>query len=291
MGSILLKAKPVYKRRVEGLKKCLRALKARGITPHLKVFLVGNNPASLIYTRRKKQFIEELGGLCEILQFPENMGEHEFQGELKKVCPSPEVHGCFVQLPLPTHLAHLDVGQMIPAHKDVDGFHQKNLYHLLQGNEMRGLCPCTPKGIISLLKEYNIELARKNALVIGRSLIVGKPLALLLLKENASVSICHSHTKNLMDYTYGADLIISAVGSAGFFTRRFLNPKRRDQTLVDVGINRLQSGEVCGDMDFEGLKDFCGAITPVPGGVGPMTILSLAENLLIAAERGAKVKK
>lgn len=286
--TLILRAKPIYEKRLEGLRVRCGKLKEKNMVPHLKVFLVGNHAASLVYVRRKKRLVEEVGGVCEILQYSDDITVSEFQNHLEKFAQPPEVHGCLVQLPLPRHLSHLDVGQMIPVEKDVDGFHQKNVYHLFKGDEGAGLCACTPKGILSLLKEYGVKLAGQNALIIGRSLIVGKPLAFLLLNENASVSICHSHTRNMMDYTHRADLIISAVGQPKFFTRRFLHPERRDQVLIDVGISCDEAGQVCGDMDFEDLNSFCGAVSPVPGGVGPMTVLSLVENLITAAERSQR---
>ncbi len=287
--STLLAAAPVRQKRIADLKNRCRALKTQGITPSMKVLLVGEHPPSLIYTRRKREFVESWGGRCEIVGLPEKASEKHFLAELDAISADSTVHGLFVQLPLPAHLGHLDVGQLIPCQKDVDGFHQGNLYHLLRGDlAAKSLLPCTPRGIITLLREYDIELQGKNVLVIGRSLIVGRPLALLCLAHNASVSLCHSHTRNLTEYSFSADLIISAVGRAKFFTRQFLHPERRDQILIDVGINRNSNGHLCGDMDFENLKDWCGAITPVPGGVGPMTVLSLSENLLTAAEWAAQ---
>ena len=291
MGMIL-KAAPIRERRIAQFKKRCRKLAHRGIVPSMKVLLVGEHPPSVIYTNRKKQFIESWGGSCHIVALPENISEEHFLAELKAVSECASVHGLFVQLPLPAHLQHLDVGQYIPHYKDVDGFHQSNLYHLLKGDlTAKGLFPCTPQGIITLLQEYGFEIRGKNILVIGRSLIVGRPLTLLFLAHNASVSLCHSFTRDLTQYSFPADIIVSAVGKERFFTRRFLHPERRDQILIDVGINRNSHGTLCGDMDFENLKDWCGAITPVPGGVGPMTILMLSENLLTASEWAVESKQ
>ena len=285
MGTIL-KAAPIRDRRIAQFKERCRKLTGQGIVPNMKVLLVGKHPPSVIYTNRKKQFIESWGGRCHIVALPEDIREEHFLGELKAIGESASVHGLFVQLPLPVHLKHLDVGQYIPHYKDVDGFHQSNLYHLFRGDlTAQGLFPCTPQGIVTLLEEYKFELQGKNVVVIGRSLIVGRPLALLFLAHNASVSLCHSFTRDLKQYSFPADIIVSAVGKARFFTRQFLHPERRDQILIDVGINRDSDGVLCGDMDFENLKDWCGAITPVPGGIGPMTILMLSENLLTATER------
>ena len=276
----LLEARPIRKRYVDIFRKRTELLK---IKPALKVILVGEHPPSLVYTRRKKDFIEKCGGDCEIISLPENIAEGDFLGTLKEVVASSGVHGCLIQLPLPRKLSHLDLGSLIPPEKDVDGFHGQNLTPLLKG-QGKGLFPCTPRGILILLKEYGIELAKKRVTVIGRSFIVGRPMALLALNNDATVSICHSKTPNLAAYTRGSDIIISAVGKARYFKSDLLDPSRRDQVLVDVGIVS-ENGKICGDMDFENLKNICGAITPVPGGVGPMTILALTENLFDAAEK------
>lgn len=279
----VLRAKPLRSQRGKELEQKCSELKKIGITPTLKVILVGNHPPSLIYTRNKKKFCENLGMSCEILHLPETISEEDLTLTIKGISLDPKVHGCFVQLPLPGHLKHLDVGKMIPAEKDVDGFSPENLYKLMIGRDTEKiLLPCTPKGIISLLDFNNIEIEGKDVVVIGRSMIVGKPMQLLLTAFNATVTLCHSKTTNIKQYTSKADIIISAVGIPRFFTKDFLG-ERRDQVLVDVGMNHDQEGKLCGDMDFDGLIEHVRAITPVPGGVGPLTILSLAENLLLAA--------
>lgn len=281
----LLKSKPVIDKRVDDLKNKCSKLKDRGIVPNMKVILVGDNPASVIYTRNKKKFMERIGAECEIIKLPKDLDEWEFLKKVEEISTNDKVHGCFVQLPLPVQLSHIDVGELIPPHKDVDGFHSKNIYQMMHGDSgEKALLPCTPKGMITLMQEYGIDLNGKNVVMIGRSMIVGKPMAMLLLNHNATVTICHSRTKNLQEQTKNADIIISAIGKAKFLTQDFLR-ESKDQVIIDVGMNHDESGKLCGDVDFNGVQDHCAQITPVPGGVGPMTILSLAENLVTAASK------
>jgi methylenetetrahydrofolate dehydrogenase (NADP+)/methenyltetrahydrofolate cyclohydrolase len=283
--STILMAGPVRLREVEILKERTKRLKQKGITPTLKVILVGNFRPSLIYTRSKKKFIEQLGGICEIIHLPEDIQERDFISEIQKISDHKLTQGCFVQLPLPRHLQHIEVGNLIPAHKDVDGFHQKNIYCLFKGQEEGSLIPCTPKGILTLLEFFNIDLKGKHVVILGRSQIVGRPLALLLLNHHATVTVCHSLTKDLKEVTKRADIIVSAIGKAKFLNRHFLDQNSKP-VIIDVGINQDENGKICGDVDFDDVKDFTQAISPVPGGVGPMTILSLAQNLLLATEKG-----
>ncbi|TNE97549.1 MAG: bifunctional methylenetetrahydrofolate dehydrogenase/methenyltetrahydrofolate cyclohydrolase [Deltaproteobacteria bacterium] len=279
----LYKSKPVVEDHLRKLTdKCLE-LKEKGVLPSMKVILVGNNPASLIYTRNKKKFCEKFGADCEIIHLDEKISEKDFLGQVEKISADDKVHGCFIQLPLPDQLKHIEVGDLIPPHKDVDGFHRDNLNALLHGNEDKALLPCTPKGIITMLDFYGEKLQGKNVVVIGRSMIVGKPMMLMMLNKNATATICHSRTVNLAEHTKRADIIVSAVGIAKFVKKEHLRAAG-DQVLVDVGMNHDENGKLCGDIDFEDVVDHCKAITPVPGGVGPMTILSLAQNLLQAAE-------
>lgn len=279
----LYKSKPVREKHLLKLKdKCLELIE-KGVNPSMKVILVGNVPASLIYTRNKKKFCESFGAECEIIHLDEQISEQDFLAEVEKVSSNEKVHGCFVQLPLPKHLQHIEVGDLIPPHKDVDGFHRDNLNALLHGNEEKALLPCTPKGIITMLDHYGEKLEGKNVVVIGRSMIVGKPMMLMMLNKNATATICHSRTTNLSEHTKGADIIVSAVGISKFVNKEHLR-EAGDQVLIDVGMNHDENGKLCGDIDFDDVLDHCKAITPVPGGVGPMTILSLAQNLLQAAE-------
>lgn len=281
--SELLKAQPLREAKIPQLQKSCQELIQIGITPSLKVILVGNHPASLIYTRNKKAFIEKIGGLCEIVHLHEEIKEEELINKIEALGNDPSVHGLFVQLPLPKHLAHIDVKQLIPPQKDVDGFHQENMMHILVGDKMeQALQPCTPKGIITLLDHYNISIENKDAVVIGRSMIVGKPMMLMLTNRNATVTLCHSRTQDIAKYTKQADIIISAVGKANFLTKEYFNPAK-NQIVIDVGMNHDKNNKLCGDVDFENVKDSVKAITPVPGGVGPMTIFSLAQNLIQAA--------
>lgn len=276
-----LAAKKLRDLELPKLKSECESLKRAGVWPHLKVILVGNHAPSLIYTRNKKSFCESFGARCEIVALDENIGEKEFLATLSDLALDPDVHGCFVQLPLPAHLKHLDVGKLIPAEKDVDGFHPLNLSRLLEGDES-GLVPCTPKGVMTLLDFYGVNVSGAHVVIIGRSLIVGKPLALLMTNHNATVTLCHSKTKNLEALTQMADIIVTAVGQTQLLRLEHLRSSK-DQVLVDVGMNKKADGTLCGDMDLEQLKDHCRAYTPVPGGVGPMTIFSLAQNLLQAA--------
>jgi len=277
-------AGPVRSKEIEILKERTNALQKKGVTPTLKVILVGNTKASLIYTRSKKKFIENFGARCEIIHLPDTLNEAEFLAEVGNIVGDDSVHGCFVQLPLPRHLSHIDVGELIPGHKDVDGFNQKNLYELFKGDTgVKALLPCTPKGIITLLQHYDIPLDGQNVVILGRSEIVGRPMSLLLLNHNATVTVCHSRTKNIKEITAKADIIISAIGKAKFLDSSFLSEDKRP-VIIDVGINHDEAGKLCGDVDYQDVYDHCEAISPVPGGVGPMTILSLAQNLLQATE-------
>ncbi len=280
----LLRAAPISQRIVEDLTQKCAELKKSGTTPHLQVMLVGEHSPSLIYTSNKKKFMEKIGATCDIHKLPADVSEEEFIRDLKRFANDKNVNGLFVQLPLPKHLSHLDVGQMVPYEKDVDGFHAQNLYAIMAGDTgQKALVPCTPKGIITMLKEANIELEGKKAVVIGRSMIVGKPMMLLLTNFNATVTLCHSRTKDLQRVCQDADIIIAAIGRAKFLDNSFLSPQK-NQILIDVGINHDENGNVCGDIDQDSVMDFCEILTPVPGGVGKMTILSLGENLIKATE-------
>jgi len=282
--SIEMKSAPLVEKELESLRKRCESLKSKGVTPSMKVLLVGENKASLIYTRNKKKFCEKFGADCEIINLSEEILESEFLSKVKEISNRNDVHGCFVQLPLPKHLQHIDCGALIKPEKDVDGFHEHNIGELFKGDSnSNALMPCTPQGVVNLIEFYGYDLSGKNVVIIGRSLIVGKPLSLLMLNKNATVTVCHSRTKDLAEHTSRADIIVSAVGRPRFLTSEYLN-KDKNQILVDVGINHDSEGKLCGDMDFENIKDKCAAITPVPGGVGPLTILSLAQNLLQAAE-------
>lgn len=281
----LLVASPIKKKIAKELKAECKLLKEREVVPFLKVILVGNNPASIVYTSNKKKFCEKIGAQCEIVHLDENLDEKSFINVINDINNDKKVHGCIIQLPLPKQLSHLDVGTLIKKEKDVDGFHPENLYSVLRGQfTALDFVSCTPKGIITLLKEYEIPMSGKKVAIIGRSMIVGKPLSLLLTNENATVTLCHTKTENLKDITKAADIIVLAMGKAKFLDHTFLNSSG-NQTVIDVGMNQDEHGNLCGDANFDDVVDHVSAITPVPGGVGPMTILSLVQNLLQAAKK------
>lgn len=279
-----LKASPIIKKNLKTLRLRVNELKEKGVSPSLKVILVGSNPASVIYTENKKKFCEKIGAECEIIKLSELISADEFIKKTNEICGNKSVHGCLIQLPLPKHLSGLNVGELIPAEKDVDGFHSDNLVALLKNQHSRtALQPCTPKGIINLLDFYDIDVNGKHVVIIGRSLIVGKPLALMLTNKNATITLCHSATKEIEKHTRSADIIVTAMGQAKFLKRHHLSDKGH-QVIIDVGMNKWSDEETCGDVDFQDVVENVSAITPVPGGIGKMTILSLAQNLLQAAE-------
>ena len=246
-----------------------------GTTPHLSVIIVGNNPASQSYVKGKSKACEEVGIRNTTITLPEDITEWELLRTINDFNLNPDVHGILVQLPLPSHIDEHKVMSCIVPEKDVDGFHRVNVEALYTGKST-GIVPCTPKGIIHLLKEANVDITGKNAVVIGRSNIVGLPIAKLLLDNNATVTICHSKTQNLKDITSKADILVVAIGKAKFVTEDMVKP---NAVVMDVGINRID-GKLVGDVDFDNVKDKASYITPVPGGVGPMTIACLLENTI-----------
>lgn len=282
--TIELRAKDfVNKKLIELTNRC-NILKSKGIAPHLKVILVGNDPASLIYTKNKKTLCEKIGATCEIILLPEKIREEEFLSTIDRFNFDNSVHGIIIQLPLPGHLKTLNINSLVHVKKDVDGFHPENFFSILSGKiTNKTLLPCTPKGIISLLNFYNIALEGKNVCVVGRSLIVGKPMSLLLNFYNATVTMAHSHTKNLKELTKNSDIVITAVGKPEFFSKEFFL-SNHSQVVIDVGQNKNKLGEWVGDVKYNEVYPNVNAITPVPGGVGPLTVISLVENLLIASE-------
>ena len=280
----ILYARPIRDKIILDLENRTKALKEKKIVPWLRVILVGDDPASQIYTKNKKKFVEKMGGKCDIIRIEKTIEEGPFRELINNLTSDNELHGLLIQLPLPNHLSHIDVGNLIPSSLDVDGLNSINIGELVKNNKAeKPLCPCTPKGIVTLLQYYNIPLKGKNICILGRSLIVGRPLSTLLTNYNATVTLCHSHTKNIQEYTQRADIIITAIGTPHFLTQKFIN-ETKNQVLIDVGINTGPNGKLCGDINFDDVYDKVAAITPVPGGVGPMTILSLAQNLLQAAE-------
>jgi methylenetetrahydrofolate dehydrogenase (NADP+)/methenyltetrahydrofolate cyclohydrolase len=280
----ILSSAPIKKKITKELKSECKFLIENGIQPYLKVVLVGNNPASLVYTASKKKYCEKIGAKCDIIALDEKTDVKTFLEIISSINQNINVHGCIIQLPLPKHLSHLDVGRLISQEKDVDGFHPDNLYALISNQiSNKYFISCTPKGIITLLQEHNIEFANKRVAILGRSMIVGKPLSYLFTNHNATVTLCHSKTPNIKEITKECDIIVSAIGIPHFLDASFISNKK-NQIIIDVGMNTDNHGELCGDVDFEKVKDLVLAITPVPGGVGPMTIISLAQNLLQASK-------
>jgi methylenetetrahydrofolate dehydrogenase (NADP+)/methenyltetrahydrofolate cyclohydrolase len=256
------------------------ALKARGVQPALAIILVGEDPASQVYTKHKVNDSTETGLAATLERYPADMSEAQLLARIKTLNEDPAVHGILVQLPLPKHMdAHKVIETISPA-KDVDGFHVASAGALMVGQP--GFWPCTPYGCMKMLENIGYDLRGKHAVVIGRSNIVGKPMAMMLLQKNATVTICHSATKDLKAHTLQADVIVAAVGKRNVLTADMVKP---GAVVIDVGMNRNDEGKLCGDVDYAGVSEVAGWITPVPGGVGPMTRAMLLVNTLEAAER------
>lgn len=256
------------------------ALKARGITPGLAVILVGDNPASQVYVRNKVKGCHDCGFYSVFEKFDADLSEAQLLARIEALNNDPAIHGILVQLPVPKHIDANKVIEAISPAKDVDGFHIASAGALMTG--MPGFLPCTPYGCMKMLESINYDLKGKHAVVIGRSNIVGKPMAMLLLQKNATVTICHSGTQNLKALTLQADVVVAAVGKRNVLTADMVKP---GAVVLDVGMNRNDEGKLCGDVDFAGVSEVAGFITPVPGGVGPMTITMLLMNTLESAER------
>ena len=260
-------------------KSAINSLAARGVRPGLAAILVGNDPASRVYVRNKARACEETGVRSEVHEFPDNVSEAALLERVAQLNADTRVHGILVQLPLPRHLDPSPVLAAVSPMKDVDGFHAVNLGALLQGRP--GFVPGTPAGVMRLLEHAGVPLAGRHAVIVGRSTIVGKPLALLLLQKDATVTICHSKTRDLASVTRQADILIAAVGRANLISARMV---KQGACVIDVGVNRLPGGGLTGDVDFAAVKETAGWITPVPGGVGPMTVAMLIVNTVRAAE-------
>ena len=260
------------------------ALRARGVVPGLAVVLVGDNPASQVYVRNKVKACEDSGLHSVLESYPATLGEAELLGRIDALNRDLAIHGILVQLPLPAHIDAHKVIEAISPDKDVDGFHVASAGALMVGQP--GFRPCTPYGCMKMLEDISYDLRGKHAVVIGRSNIVGKPMALMLLQKNATVTVCHSATTNLKAMTLQADVIVAAVGKRHVLTADMVKP---GAVVIDVGMNRNDEGKLCGDVDFEGVRQVAGYITPVPGGVGPMTITMLLVNTLEAAEMAPTV--
>lgn len=261
------------------------ALTARGHRPGLVVILVGEDPASQVYVRNKVNACEKVGLYSEKLTYPKDVAPQVVLDKIAELNADPKIHGILVQLPLPAQFDADKVLEAIAPEKDVDGFHAENVGALMQGNPR--FIPCTPYGVMKMLEKGGVDLGGKEAVVVGRSNIVGKPMAMLLLAQGATVTVCHSRTADLKFHTSRADVLVAAVGRPKMITGDMIKP---GAVVIDVGINRLppeQGGKLCGDVDFDSCKEVASLITPVPGGVGPMTITMLLANTIEAAERKA----
>lgn len=266
----------------ENVKKRVTEIKEQyGKVPGLAVIIVGNNPASEVYVRNKHKSCEELGIYSEVIEMPENSTKDELINKIDELNKNNDIHGILVQLPLPDAISKYEseILNKIDPKKDVDGFHPVNVGKMVIGEE--ALLPCTPHGCIKMLELSNIDIEGKNAVIVGRSNIVGKPMLHLLLRKNATVTVCHSKTKNLQDITKQADILVAALGKPQFVTADMV---KEGAVVIDVGINRIAPKKLVGDVDFESVKEKASAITPVPGGVGLLTVAMLMENVTKAME-------
>ena len=277
MAATLIDGRAVAKAFKEEIAEKTAQMIEKGVHPHLAVVLVGENPASQVYVRNKENGCIKAGIRSTVIRLEESCTQEELEKTVVSLNEDVSVHGILVQLPLPRHLDEARVLRLIDPDKDVDGFHAMNSGRLMNGQP--GFVPCTPLGVMKLLESYGIDPAGKHAVVIGRSNIVGKPMAMLLLQANATVTVCHSRTQNLAQITRQADILVAAVGRANFVTADMVKP---GAAVIDVGINRVD-GRIVGDVDFDAVSEVAGHITPVPGGVGQMTIAMLLANTLDAA--------
>lgn len=280
MSAPIINGKQISENIRAKLREEVQKLSAQGFKPGLAVVLVGEDPASQVYVRNKEKACVDLGYYSEVHRLPGSTSQEDLLALVDKLNRQETIHGILVQLPLPKHIDEKSVIDAISVEKDVDGFHPVNVGNLVIGDD--SLLPCTPAGVIELIKETGIDIAGKHAVVIGRSNIVGKPVSLLLQRENATVTMCHSRTVNMKELTKQADILVVAIGRANFVDASYVKP---GAVVIDVGMNRLETGKLAGDVDFESVKEVSGPITPVPGGVGPMTITMLMQNTLIAAKR------
>src|SRR5690625_711640 len=279
MAAIELNGKELAQQLRNEMKDDVVALQNKGITPQLTVILVGDNPASMSYVNGKKKASAEVGIDSNIINLSADITEKTLLEEIDKLNEDPTVHGILVQLPLPDHIQEQHIIEAISPQKDVDGFHPINIGKMMTNQNT--FLPCTPYGIMTILESKSIQVEGKDAVVIGRSNIVGKPIGQLLLNANATVTYCHSRTKNLKDYTQNADILIVAIGKPHVIDASYV---KEGAVIIDVGINRLSDGSLTGDVDFESAKQKAAYITPVPRGVGPMTIAMLLKNTIQAAK-------
>jgi methylenetetrahydrofolate dehydrogenase (NADP+) / methenyltetrahydrofolate cyclohydrolase len=287
MTARILTAKPLVERTKKNLILKCESFKAKGITPSMAVVLVGDNPASLTYIKNKKKLCEEVGARFELHQLSDEVTEKEFLDLMERLNTDSEIHGIIIQLPVSEKIKKLDVTNLVSPLKDIDGFHSDNTQKLYRGStDLEALLPCTPKGIVELLTFYQVPIESAQVTVVGRSLIVGKPLALLLSNMCATVTMAHAKTKNLKDLTRNSDIVIVAIGKGHFLDESYFD-KNKKTVVIDVGMNTLD-GKLVGDVDSARVENTVAALSPVPGGVGPMTVVSLIENLMRATEMGLK---
>lgn len=287
MSAVIVSGKELASEKRAFIKTEVQKLVADSQTqPGLAVILVGDDPASHSYVRAKQRACEEAGMQCILEHYPETLTEKELLDRITFYNQEKTVHGILVQLPLPKHINELAVIESISPEKDVDGFHPVNIGKMMI--DQQAFLPCTPYGIVEMIKSLNIPIAGKHVVVIGRSNIVGKPVGQLLLKEDATVTYCHSRTKDLSSITKQADILIAAVGKAKLIGPDYV---KEGAIVIDVGVNRLETGKLCGDVDFDTVKEKASYITPVPGGVGPMTITMLLQNTLQSAQKIGRANK
>ena len=281
MTAKIIDGKKIADRILNDIKGKIKNMKEK---PGLAIVLVGNNPASEIYVSSKEKAFKEVEGYCERHNLSKDINEMELLNLLNRLNSNPKVHGILVQLPLPEQIDENLITNSIVPHKDVDGFTSLSLGRLFSGHEI--IAPATARAVIHLIESTGIKIEGKNAVVVGRSNIVGKPVAMMLLEKNATVTVCHSKTRNLAEHTKKADILVAAAGKPKLITKEMV---KEGAVVIDVGINRV-NGKIVGDVDFENVKEVAGFITPVPGGVGPMTIAMLMENTLKAMELAEKAR-
>ncbi|MBQ1335168.1 MAG: bifunctional methylenetetrahydrofolate dehydrogenase/methenyltetrahydrofolate cyclohydrolase FolD [Clostridia bacterium] len=279
MSAKVIDGKALSKKLREQIKKDAESLKSKGICPSLSVIIVGEDPASKTYVKNKRLACEEVGIKSDVYELPESTTSDELLSLVKKLNADESVHGILVQLPLPKHLDEKVVIENIRIDKDVDAFHPQNVGRIMIGDF--DFLPCTPAGVMEIIDEAGVEVKGKECVVVGRSNIVGKPQAMLLLHRHGTVTLCHSRTKDLKEVTRRAEILVAAVGKAKMITADMVRP---GAVVIDVGMNRDENGKLCGDVDFDGVKEVASVITPVPGGVGPLTITMLLKNTIKAAQ-------
>ncbi|CAM3903490.1 bifunctional methylenetetrahydrofolate dehydrogenase/methenyltetrahydrofolate cyclohydrolase FolD [Bacillus cereus] len=286
MVAVIIKGNEVAEKKRAQLKEEVVKLKEQGIVPGLAVILVGEDPASRSYVKGKEKGCEQVGIYSELIELPETITEERLLAEIDRLNGDDRINGILVQLPLPKHIEEKAIIERISPEKDVDGFHPISVGRMMTGQDT--FLPCTPHGIVELVKETNLDISGKHVVVIGRSNIVGKPVGQLFLNENATVTYCHSKTQNIKELSKLADILIVAVGRAKMVTADYI---KEGAVVIDVGVNRLETGKLCGDVDFDNVLDVAGYITPVPKGVGPMTITMLLHNTVESAKRAGVVCK